>query len=120
MDYGKTSFLFTGDAEYQEENDILDHGADVKCDVFQAGHHGSSTSNSYRLLYEAQPQYAVISCGKGNSYGHPNEEALSRFRDADVTTYCTMDEGNITFYSDGSTVSTQNTAFDADAWSNAA
>lgn len=120
VDYGKTSFLFTGDAEYQEENDILDHGADVKCDVFQAGHHGSSTSNSYRLLYEAQPQYAVISCGKGNSYGHPHEETLSRFRDADVTTYCTMDEGNVTFYSDGSTVSTQNTAFDMDAWSNAA
>ena len=76
--YGNTSFLFTGDAESDEEEEILNSGADLKSTVLKVGHHGSRTSTSYPFLREVMPQYAVISVEKGNSYGHPNEETLSK------------------------------------------
>ena len=107
--YGDTAFLFTGDGEYEAETELLDTGCDVSCDVLKAGHHGSCTSTGYRLLYEAQPQYAVISCGADNDYGHPHEEVLSRLEDADVTTLRTDEAGTIVFRSDGITLTYQTT-----------
>ena len=101
VDYGSNAFLFTGDAEYESETDVLDAGEDVRCDVIKAGHHGSRTSTGYRLLYEAQPKYAVISCGADNEYGHPHDDTLSRLRDADVTVYRTDLNGTIVCRSDG-------------------
>ena len=101
VDYGSNTFLFTGDAEYQSETDVLDAGENVRCDVIKAGHHGSRTSTGYRLLYEAQPKYAVISCGAGNEYGHPHDDTLSRLRDADVTVYRTDRNGTVVCRSDG-------------------
>ena len=62
---------------------------------------GSGTSTGYRLLYEAQPKYAVISCGADNEYGHPHDDTLSRLRDADVTVYRTDLNGTIVCRSDG-------------------
>lgn len=103
--YGETSFLFTGDAETVEENEILDAGYTVDCDVLKVGHHGSETSTGYRWLREASPSYAVISVGEGNSYGHPHESTMSRLRDADVTVYRTDMQGTIICYSDGYNVS---------------
>ena len=101
VDYGSNAFLFTGDAEYESETDVLDAGEDVRCDVIKAGHHGSRTSTGYRLLYEAQPKYAVISCGADNEYGHPHDDTLSRLRDADVIVYRTDLNGTIVCRSDG-------------------
>lgn len=105
VDYGETSFLFTGDAEYDSETDMLDAGCDVRCDVLKAGHHGSKTSTGYRLLYEAEPQYCIISCGANNDYGHPHDDTLSRLRDADVTVYRTDLSGTVVCFSDGQTLS---------------
>ena len=102
--YGSTGFLFAGDAEYEEETDILDSGADVRCTVLKVGHHGSGSSTGYRWLRAAQPAYAVISVGAGNQYDHPHESALSRLRDADVTVYRTDLHGDIICKSDGKTV----------------
>lgn len=102
--YGETSFLFTGDAEYEVEQTLLESGCDLSATVLKVGHHGSSTSTSYRFLNEIMPQYAVISVGKNNSYGHPHDEVLSRLRDADVTVYRTDELGDITCISDGKTV----------------
>lgn len=104
IEYGQTSFLFTGDAETAEENDILDAGYDIGCTVLKVGHHGSDTSTSYRWLRQASPEYAVISVGTGNSYGHPTETVLSRLRDADVKVYRTDLQGDIICTSDGKTV----------------
>lgn len=101
LKYGNRTFLFTGDMERTAENDLLDSGADVKCDVLKVGHHGSSTSSSYRFVYEAEPSIAVISCGEGNSYGHPHDETMSRFSDADITVYRTDLEGSIVLFCDG-------------------
>ena len=102
--YGETSFLFTGDAETPVEQALLDSGATLSSTVLKVGHHGSSSSTSYRFLNEVMPQYAVISVGKGNSYGHPHEEVLSRLHDADVTVLRTDELGDIVLVSDGKTV----------------
>jgi len=99
--YGNTSFLFTGDAEWEPEHDMVDSGYDLSATLLKVGHHGSDTSTSYVFLREIMPQYAVISVGKGNSYGHPTEDTLSRLRDADVIVYRTDIQGDIICYSDG-------------------
>ena len=104
IDYGETSFLFTGDMEKGAEADLLDSGADVKADVLKAGHHGSDTSSSYQFIRAVMPQYAVLSVGAGNKYGHPSDEVLSRFRDAGAEVYRTDMQGHIIAASDGKTV----------------
>lgn len=103
--YGDTSFLFTGDAEREEEQDILSAGYILDSTVLKVGHHGSDSSTSYVWLREIMPEYAVISVGKGNSYGHPTEAVLSRLRDADVKTYRTDMQGDVICVSDGKAVS---------------
>ena len=102
--FGDTAFLFAGDAERAEEQDILEAGYDLAATVLKVGHHGSDTSTTYPFLREIMPKYAVISCGKGNSFGHPHDNLLSRLRDADVTLYRTDMQGTITCTSDGKTV----------------
>lgn len=102
--HGETSFLFTGDAEQEVEEQILDEGREIQCTVLKVGHHGSNTSTSYRWLYEAYPAYAVISVGADNSYGHPHEEVTARLNDADVTVYRTDRHGTILCIGDGQTL----------------
>lgn len=103
--YGNTSFLFTGDAEREAEQAILNSGVDLSANVLKVGHHGSDTSTTYPFLREIMPKYAVISVGANNSYEHPTDNTLSRLRDADVTVYRTDLHGNILITSDGETVS---------------
>ncbi|MBQ5671651.1 MAG: MBL fold metallo-hydrolase [Oscillospiraceae bacterium] len=102
--YGETSFLFTGDAEKEVEDRILDDGYHVQSTVLHVGHHGSGTSTSYHWLYEVQPAYGIISVGEDNSYDHPHESVLSRLQDADVEVYRTDKHGDIICTSDGKTV----------------
>lgn len=102
--YGETSFLFAGDAERESETDIIDAGYTLESTVLKVGHHGGETSTSYVFLREIMPQYAIISVGKDNSYGHPTEEVLSRLRDADVKLYRTDIQGDIIATSDGNNV----------------
>lgn len=102
--YGDTSFLFTGDAEREAEQVILDSGADLSATVLEVGHHGSDTSTSYPFLRAIMPEYAVISVGTDNTYGHPTKETLSRLKDAGATVYRTDLQGDIFCESDGSDV----------------
>lgn len=102
--YDETSFLFTGDAERDAEQVILNSGADLSATVLKVGHHGSDTSTTYPFLREIMPEYAVISVGDGNSYGHPTDDTLSRLRDADVKVFRTDIQGDIYCTSDGKTV----------------
>ena len=105
--FGDNRFLFTGDMETAAENDMLDYWegkVDWNVDVLKVGHHGSSTSSGYRFVYETDPEYAVISCGKNNSYGHPHEEVVSRLNDAGIPMLRTDELGTILAVSDGSTV----------------
>lgn len=104
VDYGQTSFLFTGDMESAAETDLVEAGVDLSATVLKVGHHGSASSTSYRFLREVMPDYAVIPVGKNNSYGHPTETVLSRLEDADVTIYRTDLHGTIIAESDGTTI----------------
>lgn len=99
--HGENKILFTGDAERDPERDMIEAGMDLETDLFQAGHHGSSTSNSYYFLRESNPKYVVISCGENNMYGHPHEEALSRFNDLGAEIFRTDTQGTIIAVSDG-------------------
>ena len=104
IDYGATSFLFTGDMETDAEKDLIESGANLEATVLKAGHHGSDTSTGYQFLRAVNPKYAVISVGEGNRYGHPSEEVLSRFWDAKTEVYRTDMQGHIIAESDGKSV----------------
>lgn len=104
VEYGKTSFLFTGDAERGAEEVMLASGQDLSATVLKIGHHGSDTGTSYPFLREVMPEYAVIQVGEGNEYGHPTDVVLSRLRDAGVSVYRTDLHGDIKLTSDGEQV----------------
>ena len=95
VDYGGTSFLFTGDMEQKAEGDLLESGADVHADVLKAGHHGSPTSSSEAFLTAVQPSVAVISVGADNDYGHPGADVLARLEALNAEIYRTDTQGEI-------------------------
>ncbi|MBQ8502805.1 MAG: MBL fold metallo-hydrolase [Clostridia bacterium] len=93
-----TEFMFLGDAEKPELSSVYNSVAlDFEADVIAMGHHGSSTSIHKKFLNAVDADVAVISCGKDNSYGHPNEEALEYIDQAGMTLYRTDYEGDIVF-----------------------
>lgn len=94
--YGETSILITGDIEARAEKAIIED-EDIECDILCVPHHGSSSSSSKDFINAANPTYAIISAGQGNSYGHPHNETLDTLRDADATICRTDRDGNITF-----------------------
>ncbi|MBQ4527333.1 MAG: MBL fold metallo-hydrolase [Clostridia bacterium] len=98
---GEKSFLLTGDAETYAEKHIK---SDVSADVLKVGHHGSITSTSEEFLEKVNPKYAVISCGKDNSYGHPHKEIIDILNKYNIQVYRTDISGTITFFCDGKTV----------------
>lgn len=100
--YGQHSFILTGDAPKSiEEYLILTEGEYLKSNVLKVGHHGSRTSTSELFLAEVSPNYAVISAGKDNSYGHPHLEVTDALFNAGVETFNTADHGHVIFWSDG-------------------
>ena len=99
--YGESSFLITGDAETEEELEIIDNGAELDCDVLRAGHHGSSTSSCKDFLNAVTPEICVISCGADNDYGHPHDKAVNRIKKHTEEIYRTDICGSIVMTSDG-------------------
>lgn len=99
--YGDTSFFFTGDAERESEQDILNSEYNISADVLKVGHHGSASSTTYPFLREIMPRIAVIQVGQGNSYGHPNVNTISRLEDAGAAVYRTDLNGTVIIKSDG-------------------
>lgn len=106
VDFGKTSFMYTGDAEELSESASLGSFAvgEFKADVLKVGHHGSSTSTSESFLTAVSPSIAVISCGSGNSYGHPHKETVNLLEQREITIYRTDQLGSIVLVSDGASV----------------
>lgn len=102
--HGENTFLFGGDAEWTSEHDLVDSGVDLSADVLKVNHHGSDTSTSYVFLRAVMPEYAVISVGKGNAYGHPSKAVLSRLRDAGAEVFRTDELGSIECISDGTSI----------------
>jgi len=105
--YGKTTFLFMGDAEKAEEEELLSLGSRLKCDVLKVGHHGSNTSSIADFVAAAHPSIAVISVGAHNRYGHPGDEVIQRLKGSGARVDRTDQEGAVTCTSDGETVTVQ-------------
>lgn len=104
VEFGETSFLFTGDAENEVEDEVLKKGYDVSADVLKFGHHGSSTSTSEAFLKAVNPSIGVIQLAKDNKYGHPHKETLDLIKKYKITTYRNDKDGDIVLISDGKTI----------------
>ncbi len=111
LQYGENRFLFTGDADQDAEKDILAEGEDVSADVYKTSHHGSKTGSSEEFLDAVDPEYAVISCGEENKYGHPSAQTLNRLRTRGIKVFRTDNQGTIVASSDGKKI-TWNTSPD--------
>lgn len=99
--YGSTSFLFTGDAEIEEELSVIGTNAELQSTLLKVGHHGSYTSSSEVFIAAVNPDYAIVSVGKDNEYGHPHDVALDRISRYCPSVYRTDLLGEIVCYSDG-------------------
>ncbi len=112
--YGEESFLLTGDLPSTSEPKLIAAGLSKSArggsasggnvTVYKAGHHGSKSSSGEQLLTYIRPEYAVISAGKDNKYGHPNPEALERLSKYSKEILSTIEKGTITFITDGKSV----------------
>jgi competence protein ComEC len=103
--YGDTCFLLTGDTvESIEEYLVSLFGSGLSCQVLKVGHHGSNTSTAQVFLSAVSPEYAVVSAGHDNRYGHPHEEVMARLQGVEISILETAKEGTITFTSDGQSV----------------
>ncbi len=98
------TFLFTGDAEKESEAEMLEHGVLEDIDVLKAGHHGSSSSSGGEFLEIVKPEYAVVSCGAGNTYDHPSESVMKRFGESGVQVFRTDLQGTVIAESDGKNI----------------
>lgn len=101
---GDNSFIFTGDAESSSEAAMCASGIDLDCDVLVLGHHGSATATSWELLQASLPEFAVISCGADNSYGHPHKDTMDKLEAMEIPVYRTDIQGTIVAVSDGESI----------------
>ena len=91
-------FLFTGDAEKKTERKLMEENIILDCDVLKVGHHGSNTSSGKDFLNAASPEYAAISVGAGNTYGHPHSQVIKAIENCGAEILRTDKRGDITFF----------------------
>ena len=99
--YGDASFLFTGDLIREHEQRMLAAGTDASATVLKIPHHGSHTSSSEEFIRAVHPMYAVYCVGAGNSFGHPHADVMERYKQMQVKTLRTDEDGAIIFRTDG-------------------
>lgn len=103
--YGETEFLFMGDAEHRQEENLLTHYPDMMdTDFLKVGHHGSKTSSGSAFLESASPELGIVSLAKRNRFGHPHQEASRRLHQHIPSLYFTSLKGAVQFYSDGNKI----------------
>lgn len=107
LSFGNRAFVFTGDTGKGVEKQMLDSTYILRADVLKLSHHGSNSGNSERFLYEVNPQYAVITCGEGNSYGHPHQEVVNRLQRQNIRSYRSDIHGAIVFTTDGDSLTVE-------------
>ncbi len=103
-EYGEFSMILTGDLGSLGEEAMLSQIEIPKTLVLKAGHHGSRESTSPRFLEALNPQMAVISCGRENSYGHPHKETIERLKERNIRTWITAESGAVELWTDGKRV----------------
>ncbi len=102
--FGKTSFLFTGDAEEYVEKQVVNNVSNLSSNVLKLGHHGSSSSSCKEFLDAVNPDIAIITVGIDNEYGHPHNEVLDLLKSYKIKTYRTDNDGSIILISDGKNI----------------
>lgn len=110
ISYGSVRMMFTGDSERSQEGDILDKYSifDLDCDFLKMGHHGSSTSCCEAFMDALSPSVAAISCGAGNSYGHPHRETIENLDSRGIEYHRTDLMGDIVYVCDGKSIGLKN------------
>ena len=88
-------FLFMGDASVEVEEDLIEKYNLNNIDVLKVGHHGSRTSSSKEFINDINPKYSIVSVGKNNRYGHPNDSVLDNLENSKI--YRTDEDGSIMF-----------------------
>jgi beta-lactamase superfamily II metal-dependent hydrolase len=101
LTFGRQSFLFMGDATNEVEDLLVKQGRDLRAAVLKVGHHGSATSSGADFLQAVRPQYAVISVGAENKFGHPSPLTLKRLNAVGTEIYRTDERGWVEFHTDG-------------------
>lgn len=101
LTFGNLAYLFTGDEETVNEEQMISSGYDLSADVLKVAHHGSNTSTSEEFLNKVSPDVAIIMVGRDNSYGHPHSEVLNRLESKNIKIYRTDTDGTILITSDG-------------------
>ncbi|MGH9595331.1 MAG: ComEC/Rec2 family competence protein, partial [Edaphobacter sp.] len=97
MQYGRSSVLLEGDAEAASEREMVEHGRVGPVTLLKVAHHGSRTSTTQSFLAAAAPQDAIISVGRGNTFGHPRYEVIERLAESRTKLYRTDEFGLTTF-----------------------
>lgn len=100
LNYKGYEFLFTGDAEKENESEILSSCNLPDIEFLKAGHHGSSSSSTDEFIANLKPEAVAISCGYNNDYGHPHRSVLDTFRENGSVVYRTDKNGTLVFYCD--------------------
>ncbi len=100
LNYKGYEFLFTGDAEKENESEILSSCNLPDIEFLKAGHHGSSSSSTDEFIEKLKPEAVAISCGYNNDYGHPHRSVLDTFRENGSVVYRTDKNGSLVFYCD--------------------
>lgn len=108
LTFKNVSFLFTGDAEKDSEDEMLKKGYDINVDVLKVGHHGGRTSTNKAFLKKVSPSISIISCGKDNDYKHPHDETLARLKSINTQIYRTDEVGTIVVSTDGDKIYVNN------------
>lgn len=102
LEFGRTAVILTGDAEKGSEREIVDRfRGRLTAEILKVGHHGSRTSSTPDFLRAVAPKYAIISCGIGNTYGHPNPQVLRNLETIRARIFRTDIDGTILAVSDG-------------------
>lgn len=100
LNYKGYEFLFTGDAEKENESEILSSCNLPDIEFLKAGHHGSSSSSTDEFIEKLKPEAVAISCGYNNDYGHPHRSVLDTFKENGAVVYRTDKNGSLVFYCD--------------------
>lgn len=104
LSYGESDFIFTGDADYGSEREMVASGINLDCEVLSLAHHGSSSGNSSLFLEKTNPLSVVISCAKNNGYGHPHVEVVELLEAMEVDVFRSDVQGTVIATTDGKNI----------------
>jgi competence protein ComEC len=105
--YQNIKILLTADIETEAETNLLASGQGLEAQVIKIGHHGSRFSSTSAFLSRVHPQFAILSCGRNNRFGHPHKDVLTRLAAQNIAIYRTDQQGAITLESDGTRIAFQ-------------